>query len=186
MPLLINKTTDEVLDVRDETLYDENEWLVLSAVWLETNGLPTFDRSLWHYEDGLIVEKVPTAVDLLATAKAAKYAEITSWYDSQLNGGYPTNNGYSLAATVSDQNRFTQDAVLQTQLISLSMANGSDVIGFLAADGSPQGMTITAYILMLAQYGQWCRSKLIRQATLLGQLAAATTIEDVNAIDPNA
>ena len=117
---------------------------------------------------------------------AAKAAEIESWYNSQLNGGYPTGNGYNLAATVSDQTRFTQDAVLQTNLLSLEMAAGSDIIGFLDATGTPRSMTITAYITLLSQYGQWCRAKLLQQATLLGQLNAATTIEDVNAIDPNA
>jgi hypothetical protein len=184
MPLLINKTTHEVLDVRDETLFDENEWLILSAAWLAEHGMPTFDRSLWRYSNGIVVEATPSSADLLATAKANKLSEITTWYETKLATGFDTGNGYHLAATFSDQTRFTQDAVLQQQLLSLGSASGTDLVGFLDAAYGPQVLSIADYLILLADYGSWCRSKLLERATLTGQAMAATTVEQVAAVVP--
>lgn len=181
MSVVVNRNTLLLIEFANTPDYDPAEWLINPA-------LPSCDRKYWKISDGEIVEMSPeekAAADL-PEIRAAKAAAIDAWYAAVLATGYPTGHGYSLAASISDQNRFTQDAVLQTNLMALEMASGSDIIGFLDAVGSPQGMTISAYIMMLAQYGQWCRNKLLTQASLLGQLAAASTIEDVEAIDPNA
>lgn len=142
----------------------------------------------WKVVDGEVLEMTTNekaAVDL-SIAKHNKSADIATWYGDQLAAGFDTGNGYHLAASFTDQTRFTQDAVLQTQLLAMSLAQGTDVIGFLDATGVPHTATIVEYLTLLANYGSWCRTKLLQQATFLGQLAAATTLEEVAAIDPNA
>lgn len=152
----------------------------LSAV----EGVPT---KYWKVVDGTVVSMSNEEILVIDTAetKNNKFSEIEGWYNNCLNTGYDTGNGYNLAATFTDQTRFTQDAVLQTQKVSLSLANLNDNIGFLDSNGVPRILTINDYLILLANYGTWCREKLIQKAVLLNQLAAALTLEEINNIIPN-
>lgn len=181
MAAVLHRTTLEYLASVNTPDYDPADWLVNPV-------LPDCPRQYWKVDGDSVVEMDAgeKAVVDLATAKVSKSAEITTWYGDQLAAGFDTGNGYHLAASFTDQTRFTQDAVLQTQLLAMSLAQGTDVIGFLDAAGVPHTATIVEYLTLLANYGSWCRTKLLQQATFLGQLAAATTLEEVAAIDPNA
>lgn len=181
MATVINRNTLEILSSANTPDYDPATWLINPA-------LPECDRKYWKVVGDSLVEMADNEkieVDLVE-AKNVKAAEIAAWYAQTLDNGFDTEAGYYLAATFENQTRFTQDATLQAQSLAANEISNSDLIGFLDRNGTPRASTVEQYLTLLRAYGRWCRTKLIAKATLMSALQAAVTIEDVNAIDPDA
>lgn len=148
MPTIINKTTNDVLDVRDETLYSENDWLILSAAWVEQHGMPSFDRSLWRYESGVVVEgEPPEVVESLPNRHLREQRE-----------GVELANGWHL--------KYDKDSrAMMNDLKSLIDLAGGQIPGvaFWEANGTKHDVTVQQGTAILTEYAVKSAVEVMRQ-----------------------
>lgn len=148
MPTIINKTTHEVLDVRDETLYDESEWLILSAAWLAEHGMPVFDRLMWRYSNGVVIEGEPIApVESMADRHLREQRE-----------GVTLTNGWVMAYT-----REARDVMGDLKnLIDLA---GPQLPGvsFWEVNGTNHDTTVNDGLAVMAEYAVKSSIEVLRQ-----------------------
>lgn len=142
MPTIINKATHEVLDVRDETPYSESEWLILSAAWLEQHGMPTFDRSLWRYSNGVVIEgEPPEVVESMADRHAREQRE---------GYGVELFNGWRMRWTDNDQLKMGL-AKATADMIAMT-GDTSPKVPFYEVDGTEHASTYAEAYQILGDY----------------------------------
>lgn len=123
----------------------------------------------------------------LDQAKSKKLAAIQAAYDADLAAGV-TVNELTLAAGESDRAAFTQGLVLVAAAESLGAVNGdtmvSAVFGRTVTDAAGAGhdMTVAQYRALILAYGAAIGAKQGALATKTADVNAATTIEQVNAV----
>lgn len=148
MPTIINKTTNEVLDVRDETLYSESDWLILSAAWLEQHGMPTFDRSLWRYENGVVVEgEPPEVVESMADRHALEQRE-----------GVTLTNGWQMAYT-----REARDVMGDLKNLIDLAGPGLPGVSFWEVNGTKHDVTVADAVAIMTDYAVRSAAEVLRQ-----------------------
>lgn len=142
MPFIINKTTNEVRDVRDETLYDEADWLILSAAWLAEHGMPAFNQSLWRYEAGVVVEGEPEPVVESMSDRHAR--------EQREGYGVTLQRGWVMRWTDDDQLKM---GLAKSAADMLAMAqNTSPLVPFYEANRTKHLVTYSEAYQILGEY----------------------------------
>lgn len=177
MANVLHRATFEYLRSVNTPEYDPVDWIINPV-------LPDCPRKYWKIAGDSVLEMdegEKAAVDL-SEVRSAKSAQIDADYIATLNAGYEHGTEVTLAATFEDQTRFTQDALLTERSVTTGILSDEDTIAFLDHSGSPHLVTVAEYRALLVSYGLWCREQLIDRATRKAQLAAATTLEEIEAV----
>jgi len=127
----------------------------------------------------------PTAAQLLSQAKTAKSAEVTSAYQAVLDAGFDAGT-FRLALQEKDQIGFNKDIVLMMleddPAVNRPRGNEFTIVDI---DGAPQLVQKSDYKSLLADYGQYVRNVWGQKKTYDATIAAAATVEEVEAITVN-
>jgi hypothetical protein len=138
----------------------------------------------------LAAQRGDTTLNELEQARQAKLSAVQAAYQSKLAAGItPTGSEIVLAALPDDVEKFTQLITLLREVESLQPTDEAkaafrDSLQTVAdINGTPHQLTVSALREMIVDYGIQVNTLWAANAQKRAQIAAAITVEEINAIE---